>query len=90
MLYTHEVVLEVAVVGVPDEHWGESVKALVVLKPGEKVTEAELIASCKENPASYKKSRTVEFRKELLKSPTGKVLKRLIRDEYWQGRGRRI
>lgn len=90
LLYRHEAVLEATVIGVPDEHWGESVKALIVLRPGKKATEEEIIAFCKENLASYKKPRYVEFRPELLKGPTGKILKRVIRDEYWQGRGRRI
>jgi long-chain acyl-CoA synthetase len=90
LLYRHEAVLEAAVIGVPDEYWGESVKALVVLKPGKKASEEEIVAFCKENLASYKKPRSVEFRQELPKNPTGKILKRLIRDEYWQGRGRRI
>jgi long-chain acyl-CoA synthetase len=90
VLYKHDAVLETAVIGVPDDHWGESVKALVVLKPGRKATEADIITFCKENLASYKKPRWVEFRDELPKNPTGKILKRLIRDEYWKGRERKI
>jgi long-chain acyl-CoA synthetase len=90
VLYEHDAVLETAVIGVPDDHWGESVRALVVLKPGKKATEEDLIAFCKEHLASYKKPRWVEFRDELPKNPTGKILKRLIRDEYWKGRERKI
>jgi long-chain acyl-CoA synthetase len=90
VLYKHDAVLEAAVVGVPDDHWGESVRALVVLKPGKKADEEDIISFCKEHLASYKKPRWVEFREELPKNPTGKILKRVIRDEYWKGRERRI
>ncbi|MEW6667103.1 MAG: long-chain-fatty-acid--CoA ligase [Thermodesulfobacteriota bacterium] len=90
VLYRHPAVLEAAVVGVPDDHWGESVKALLVLRDGAKATEEEVVSFCKENLASYKKPRSVEFRKELPKSPTGKILKRFIRDEYWKGRDRKV
>jgi long-chain acyl-CoA synthetase len=90
VLYKHDAVLETTVIGVPDDHWGESVRALVVLKPGKKTTEEDLIAFCKERLASYKKPRWVEFRDELPKNPTGKILKRLIREEYWKGRERKI
>jgi long-chain acyl-CoA synthetase len=90
VLYKHEAVLEAAVIGVPDEHWGESVKALVVLKPGKAESEEGIIAFCKEKLASYKKPRSVEFRTELPKNPTGKILKRLIRDEHWKGEERQI
>jgi len=90
VLYRHPAVLEVSVIGVPDEHWGESVKALVVLRGGMGATEEELIGFCKNNLASYKKPRSVEFRVELPKSPTGKILKRVIRDEFWQGRDRKV
>ena len=90
VLYRHESVLEAAVIGVPDDHWGESVKALVVLKPGKRASEEEIIAFCKQDLASYKKPRSVEFREELPKNPTGKILKRLLRDGYWRGRERKI
>ncbi|MFZ5587281.1 MAG: long-chain-fatty-acid--CoA ligase [Thermodesulfobacteriota bacterium] len=89
-LYGHPSVLEVSVIGVPDPHWGESVKAVVVLKPGMAATSEELIAFCKANLASYKKPRTIEFREALPKSATGKILKRLLRDEYWRGRERNV
>jgi acyl-CoA synthetase (AMP-forming)/AMP-acid ligase II len=85
VIYTHEAVLEAAVIGVPDDYWGESVKAFVVLKNGMKVTEDEIINLCKENIANYKKPRSVEFMHELPKSPTGKILKRVIREKSWQG-----
>jgi len=90
VLYQHEAVLEATAIGVPDEYWGESVKALVVLKEGMAATEPEIIDFCKENLASYKKPRTVEFRKELPRSPAGKVLKRQIREAYWKGMDRKV
>ncbi len=90
VLYGHPAVLETTVIGVPDAHWGESVKAIVVLKQGMTATADELISFCKENMASYKKPSTVEFRDGLPKSPTGKILKRILRDEYWKGHNRNI
>jgi long-chain acyl-CoA synthetase len=82
IIYTHEAVLEAAVIGVPDDYWGESVKALVVLKEGMCATEDEIIDLCKKTIASYKKPRSVEFVQQLPKSPTGKILKRVIKAYY--------
>ena len=82
VIYTHKAVLETAVIGVPDEYWGESVKAFVVLKQGMKVTEDEIIDLCKKTIAGYKKPRSVEFVQQLPKSPTGKILKRVIKSQY--------
>ena len=76
----NEAVLEVAVIGVPDEEWGESVKAFVVLKPGFSITEEEIISEAKRNLASYQKPRYVSFVSELPKASTGKILKRELRD----------
>lgn len=90
VIYGHEAVLEAAVVGIPDDYWGESVKALVVLKEGMHATEQEIIDLCKQKLASYKKPKSVEFRSDLPRNPTGKLLKRKIRDEFWQGRERRV
>lgn len=82
VIYTHEAVLEAAVIGVPDDYWGESVKAFIVLKEGMRTTEDEIIDLCKKTIASYKKPRSVEFVQQLPKSPTGKILKRLIKAQY--------
>ena len=90
VLYGHDAVAEVTVIGVPDDHWGESVRALVVLKKGASATEMELIDYCRENLASYKKPRAIEFREELPKSSTGKILKRVIREDYWKERSRKV
>lgn len=85
VIYTHEAVLEAAVIGVPDDYWGESVKAFIVLKEGTSATEDEIIDLCKGTIASYKKPRSVDFVQQLPKSPTGKILKRVIKDQYRQG-----
>ena len=80
VLYGHPAVREAAVVGVPDEYRGETVKAFVSLKPGQTATEAELIEFCKETMAAYKYPRSVEFVDELPKTTTGKILRRELRD----------
>ena len=86
----HPAVFEVAVIGIPDEKWGESVKALVVTHEGKRVTEAEIIEHCKRHLASYKKPQSVEFLATLPKNAYGKVLKRELRDRYWAGRERKV
>ncbi len=80
VLYAHEAVLEAAVLGVPHESHGEEVKAVVALRAGAVVTEQELIVYCKERLAAYKYPRLVELRDALPKGPTGKILKRELRD----------
>jgi fatty-acyl-CoA synthase len=84
-LLAHPNVYEVAVVAVPDAKWGEVPKALVVLKPGSQVTEAELIDFCRARIAHYKCPRSVEFFDALPKTGTGKILKRELRKKYWGG-----
>ena len=79
VLYEHPAVREAAVIGVPDEYRGETVKAFVSLRPGSAATEADLIAFCKERMAAYKYPRAVEFVDELPKTVTGKVLRRELR-----------
>jgi long-chain acyl-CoA synthetase len=80
VLYTHPRVKEAAVVGIPDEYRGESVKAFVALKEGDAVSEEELISYCKERMADYKYPRQVEFLDEVPKTATGKFLRRELRD----------
>jgi len=90
VIVRHPAVREVAVIGVPDEKWGEAIKAVVSLNPGKPATEEELIAFCKDNMASYKKPKSVDFVDELPKNNYGKILKRELRDRYWQGRKRKV
>ena len=85
VLYGHPAVREAAVVGVPDEYRGESVKAFVSLKPGSSVTPEEVIAFAKERMAAYKYPRTVEVVEELPKTTTGKILRRELRDQAAPG-----
>jgi long-chain acyl-CoA synthetase len=80
VLFEHPKVLEAAVIGIPDERRGETVKAFVVLKDGETATEEEIVAFCRENMAAYRVPRVVEFRDELPKSMVGKVLRRELRE----------
>lgn len=89
-LYAHPSILEAVVIGVPDEQWGEAVKAFVVLKGREKVSEEEIIDFCKKNMASYKKPKSVEFIDALPRNPVGKVLKRELREKYWKDHDRRV
>ncbi len=79
VLYKNQAVLEVSVIGIPDEHWGEVPKAVVVLREGATATEEEIIKFCGEHLAGYKKPKSVAFWKELPKSPQGKILKKDIR-----------
>ena len=86
----HDAVLEVAVIGVPDDEWGEAVKAVVVLKPGCTATEQEVIDTAREHLASYQKPRSVDFVDSLPKAVTGKILKRDLRDPYWTKQGKQV
>jgi acyl-CoA synthetase (AMP-forming)/AMP-acid ligase II len=83
-LMAHPAVDEAAVIGVPDEEWGERVRAIVVLKQGARATEEELIEHCRQRLASFKKPESVVFVEELPRNPLGKVLKRVLREQFGQ------
>ncbi len=82
-LYRHSAILECAVIGVPHEKWGETPKALVVLRPGEQATEDDIMAFCRENMAHFKCPTSVEFLQELPRTATGKLQKFKLRDKHW-------
>lgn len=84
-LYSHSSVAEVAVIGVPDKKWGETVKALVVLTPGTELTEQQLIEHCRSCLAHYKCPTSVEIRNQLARTATGKLQKFKLRQPYWEG-----
>ena len=81
VLYTHPKVALAAVIGVPDPHTGEKIKAFIQLRPGAQATEEEILEFCKEKMTGYKRPRSVEFRESLPTSVVGKVLRRVLREE---------
>ena len=85
MLFGHPAIEEVAVIGVPHEKWGETVKALVVVSEGQSTSEQELIDYCREKMAHYKCPTSIEFRDELARTATGKLQKYKLRAPYWEG-----
>jgi fatty-acyl-CoA synthase len=89
-LFKHAAVAEVAVIGIPDEKWGEMVTALVVLSPGASASEQELIDHCRSRLAGYKCPKRVEFREALARTATGKLQKFKLREPYWQGRDKLV
>ena len=89
-IYSHPSVNGVAVIGVPDQRWGESVKAFVVLSPGKTATDVEIIEHCKARLASYKKPKSVDFVASLPRLPNKKIDKKALRAAYWKGYARQV
>jgi acyl-CoA synthetase (AMP-forming)/AMP-acid ligase II len=89
-IFSHPAVAEVAVIGVPHEKWGETIKALVVLGEGQTATEPEIIAHCKERLAGYKAPTSVEFRDSIPRTATGKIQKFKLRQPYWADHERMV
>jgi acyl-CoA synthetase (AMP-forming)/AMP-acid ligase II len=90
LLYRHPAVSEVAVIGVPDQKWGESVTAVVVAKSGTVVSEQDLIEFCRDNMAHFKCPKSIVFQDSLARTATGKIQKFKLREPFWAGQERQV
>jgi len=90
VMIDHPQIAEVAVLGVPDEQWGESVKAIVRLAPGQEVTAEEIIVWCKGKMAGYRVPKSIDFVADFPRTAAGKVQKSVLRQEYWKDAGRKV
>jgi acyl-CoA synthetase (AMP-forming)/AMP-acid ligase II len=90
ILHSHPKILESAVIGVPDPKWGEALKAVVILKSRQTLTEKEIIKYCKEHLAGYQVPKSIDFAPSLPRNPSGKVLKKELRAPFWEGHEAKI
>ena len=90
VIWSHPAVQDCAVIGVPDVKWGEAVKAVIELNPGQSVSAEEIIALCKDKLGGVMAPKTVDFIERLPRSPAGKVLKKDLRETYWLGHSKKI